>query len=97
LSLGFIMEFDGFAPENYDAVSKKVGWPANWPEGLTFHVAGPTADGMRLVEVWDSREQRERWMEETIQPAIQEVAGDVAATSPPPRVTEFPVHAQESR
>jgi hypothetical protein len=52
---------------------------------------------MRLVEVWDSREQRERWMQETIQPAIQEVAGDVAASAPPPRVTEFDVYAQETR
>lgn len=34
---------------------------------------------MRLVEVWGWREQYDRWMEETIQPAIQEVAADVAA------------------
>jgi hypothetical protein len=91
------MEFDGFAPENYDAVSQRIGWPANWPEGLTFHVAGPCPGGMRLVEIWDSRDQRERWMEGTIQPALQEVAGDVVASAPPPRVTEFEVHAQERR
>ena len=97
MPVGFIMEFDGFAPENYDAVSRRVGWPANWPDGLTFHVAGPSGGGMRLVEIWDSREQRERWMEETIQPAIQEVAGDVAASAPPPRVTDFDVHALEKR
>jgi hypothetical protein len=97
VAVGFIMEFYGFAPENYDAVGNQIGWPENWPEGLTFHVAGPSDDGMRLVEIWDSREQRERWMEGTIQPAIQEAAGDVAAASPPPRVTEFEVHAQETR
>jgi len=52
---------------------------------------------MRLVEVWDSAEQRERWMDGTINPALEKVAGDVLATSPPPRVTEFEVHALESR
>ena len=30
---------------------------------------------MRLVEIWDSRENYDRWMDETIQPAIQKVAG----------------------
>src|SRR5439155_445423 len=35
---------------------------ARAPDGLTFHVAGPSGDGMNLVEIWDSREQRERWM-----------------------------------
>ena len=57
MAIGMIMEFDGFRPENYDAVSQEIGWPENWPKGLSFHVAGETADGMRLVEIWDSREQ----------------------------------------
>jgi hypothetical protein len=52
---------------------------------------------MRLIEVWESREPRERWMSETIQPAIQKVAGDVAAAAPPPRTTEFDVHFQAAR
>jgi len=29
---------------------------------------------MRIVEVWDSRDQHDRWMEGTIQPAVQKVA-----------------------
>jgi hypothetical protein len=91
------MEFDEFQPENYDAVSREVDWPASWPEGLTFHAAGPSGGGLRLIEVWDSREQRERWMEGTIRPAIQKVAGDVVASGPPPRETEFTVHMQGSR
>jgi hypothetical protein len=56
---------------------------------------------MRLVEIWDSRENYDRWMDETIQPAIQKVAGapghEAAAAAPPPRFTEFAVHAQETR
>jgi hypothetical protein len=97
LAIGIIMEFNGFTPENYDAVSEQIGWPTNWPDGLTFHVAGPAADGMRLVEIWDSREQHERWMEKTVQPGIQEAAAEAAAAAPPPRFTEFAVHAQETR
>jgi hypothetical protein len=97
LAIGYIMEFEGFQPENYDAVSREVGWPENWPAGLTFHAAGPSGGGMRLIEVWDSRDQREQWMSGTIQPAIAKVAGDVAAAAPPPRTTEFEVHMQGAR
>lgn len=97
MAIGIIMEFDGFKTENYDAVSQRINWPENWPGGLTFHVAGSSANGMRLVEIWDSRQQHERWMQDTVQPAIGEVAGQVAAASPPPRITEFEVHRQEAR
>ena len=97
MAIGMIMEFDGWRPENYDAVAERINWPSNWPDGLSFHVAGASDQGMRLVEVWESREQYDRWMEETIQPAIQAVAADVAEASPPPRFTEFSVHRQESR
>ena len=97
MATGIIMEFDAFQPENYDAVSQEIGWPENWPDGLSFHAAGQTGDGMRIVEVWDSRDQHDRWMEGTIQPAIQKVAADAAAAAPPPRVTEFAVRVLESR
>jgi len=97
MAVGYIMEFDGFQPENYDAVSREVGWPDNWPDGLRFHAAGTGGGGLRLIEVWESREPREKWMSETIQPAIQKVAGDVAASAPPPRTTEFEVHFQAAR
>jgi hypothetical protein len=52
---------------------------------------------MRIVEIWDSREQHDRWMQDTIQPAIQAVAGEHGRAAPPPRFTEFAVHRHESR
>jgi hypothetical protein len=97
MAVGMIMEFAGFKPENYDAVSEQINWPQNWPDGLTFHVAGPAGDGMRIVEIWDSRGQFDRWMAETIQPAIKEVAAIHGKTAAPPRFTEFAVHRQETR
>ena len=97
MATGIIMEFDGWTTDNYDAVSEEINWPDSWPEGLRFHVAGPSEQGMRLVEIWDSHEQRQRWMEGTINPALEKVAGDVISRAPPPRFTEFQVHAQYTR
>ena len=97
MAIGMIMEFDGFAQENYDAVSSEMNWPENWPDGLRFHVAGTANGGMRIVEIWDSREQHDSWMQNTVNPAIQKAASEAAASSPQPRFTEFAVFRQESR
>ena len=97
MAIGMIMEFDEFAPENYDAVSSEINWPESWPEGLRFHVAGTSERGMRIVEIWDSREQHVRWMEGTVNPAIAKAAGEATASAPEPRFTEFAVYRQESR
>jgi hypothetical protein len=35
------------------------GEPA--PDGLIVHVAGPTASGFRVIDVWESREAYERF------------------------------------
>src|SRR5439155_942938 len=82
MAVGIIMEFDGFSPDTYEAVREKIDWPAKMPEGISFHVAGPTGDGMRLVEIWSTREQYDRWMEETIQPALEEVVGGRPSRTP---------------
>ncbi len=91
------MEFDGFQEETYEAVREKINWPQDWPDGINVHIAGPSESGMRIVEIWESREQYDRWMDGTIFPAVQEVAGDVMASAPAPRITEFSVSRQESR
>lgn len=38
-----------------DALRERV------PEGLIFHVAGPTDEGYRTIEVWETREAWERF------------------------------------
>lgn len=97
MSVGIIMEFEGFTAETYEAVRDKINWPKSWPEGISLHVAGSTQDGMRLVEIWESRQQYDHWMQETIQPALQDVMGDALASAPPPRITEFEVRRHETR
>lgn len=37
--------------ERYEAIARSVG---HGPTGLILHVAGPTDEGFRIVEVWES-------------------------------------------
>jgi hypothetical protein len=97
MPVGIIMEFDGFSEEQYEVVRERINWPENWADGIKLHIAGPSESGMRIVEVWDSRAEYDRWMDETIYPVVQEIAGDFVASGPPPRITEFSVSREESR
>ena len=59
--------------ENYQAVSEKLGDQA--PDGLILHAAGPRGDGFVSVNVWESKEQADKFRENTLLPAIEAVTG----------------------
>jgi hypothetical protein len=44
-------------------------------EGLVVRAAGPTARGIRIVSVWASRADQERFVTERLQPAYEAVPG----------------------
>ena len=85
--------YNEFAPTGdrgtptYDALQEKLGVRDNPPDGLVFHSAGFSDDGtFRLYEVWESREQAERFVSERILPAIQEIT---EGAPHPPEVQEL--------
>ena len=41
-------------------------------KGFRVHTNGPVADGWRVIEVWDSREDFEAWFEASVKPAFAE-------------------------
>jgi hypothetical protein len=58
--------------EQADAVFREVA-PAGSPvDGLLFHVDGPTGDGgTRVVDVWESEAQMNRFFQDKLMPAFQ--------------------------
>jgi hypothetical protein len=51
------------------------------PPGLLLHVAGPTDEGYRIVEVWHSEHDWERYRNRPRQPPVA-VAGSFPAPAP---------------
>lgn len=45
------------------------------PTGLIVHVAGPTDEGVRIIDVWESEEAWERFRSERLVPAIAALGG----------------------
>jgi hypothetical protein len=83
---GFVMDVE-MPAEVYDAVHTEVMRRSDGADsGLLLHVARATDRGFSVVEVWESREQCERFEAEVMVPVITEIAGaDRVAQGPPPR------------
>lgn len=80
----------GLNAQSYDAVTASVMPGDQLPDGCLLHIAGPVEQGFRVITVWDSREAFDRFREDKLLPAIQEIAGDGAPPAAEPEVN--PVH-----
>jgi hypothetical protein len=61
--------------------------PATSRRGAIFHSSAETDDGIRVVDVWDSREVFDRFSQEQVGPFTQQVG-----ITEPPGVTYRDVH-----
>ena len=78
----------GITTDEYDQMRERLGVGDTPPPGGVFHVAAIGEDGkVRIVEVWDSREQAEAWGEKVA--AAREEAGFGGR---PPSIEYLEVH-----
>jgi hypothetical protein len=74
---------------NYDAISERLQTQGAPPAGLLVHTAGFTGNGFRIFEVWESREDYERFLNDRLMPLIQEVA---SSDQRDPQTTVYELH-----
>ena len=73
--------------ELYDKVRAQLG--QDRAAGGTVHLAGPSpGGGFRVIEVWESREQAERFIHERFRPALEALG----AAAQRPEIQFWPVH-----
>ncbi|HET9073872.1 MAG TPA: hypothetical protein VFN48_04780 [Solirubrobacteraceae bacterium] len=73
MSVAVILDFAGGDRARYDTVTTAMGLVGELAPGERVHVAGPYADGWRIVDVWESQERYERFRDEQILPQTQAV------------------------
>jgi hypothetical protein len=96
MAVAFVQEFkvegNDRSTTNYDAINERLT-QEEAPEGLVIHYAGFDDDAgvFRIVNVWETREQGQRYLDEKVLPAVREVipAGEAA---PPNRETVYELH-----
>jgi hypothetical protein len=70
--------------EQYERVAATLTDPP--PPGLLLHLAGPTDEGFRVIDIWDSEEAFDRFRSQRLQPAIAALGGPAR---PEPTVREL--------
>lgn len=88
MAAGLIMKFGNGSIADYHKVSAKLNIDMNtghgdWPEGLLSHAGGEVDGALCILEVWESREAQERFMNGRLGRAIQEAGVDMS----PPEIT----------
>jgi hypothetical protein len=89
MAVAVVMDFDGATLEMYDDVVEKMGFPhggAGAP-GSLFHWVTGTDGGIRVVDVWERREDFEQFAAEKIGPLSAE-----AGFPGPPKTQFIDVH-----
>jgi hypothetical protein len=89
MPVAVVLDFPGGTLEQYDKVIELMGFTpggAGAPGGL-FHWVTATDDGIRVTDVWESREQFEKFGQDEIGPKTQE-----AGIPAPPQISFHDVH-----
>jgi hypothetical protein len=94
VAVAFIQEFriDDRSTTNYDAVAERLG--DIQPDGLLIHTAGFDDEGgvFRIFDAWETREQGERFMQEQLQPILDELIGSQPDFAAPSREGWYELH-----
>ncbi|MGH7752533.1 MAG: hypothetical protein ACREN5_06930 [Gemmatimonadales bacterium] len=89
MAIAVVLEFSGATLDQYDQVIEKMGLTPGGPgpAGALGHWVTATDDGIRVTDVWESRERFDEFAENQIGPFTAEV-GIVG----PPAMTFYDVH-----
>ena len=91
MAIARVFDGKGWTIEQYDELMRRLieqlslepGRPA---AGVLFHWAAPSDEGLRAVDVYESREAADRLVSESIGP----ISGQMGL--PTPEITEYEVH-----
>ena len=97
MTVVYIQEFayKDWSTANYDWAKEQIG--DNPIDGLIVHTAGFDKDAkvFRIMDVWESQEQADRFIEERVQPMMEqgvEALPDPSNATPPTRETFYELH-----
>jgi hypothetical protein len=88
--VGIVLDFKGATLDQYDQVIERMGLEpgGDAPPGGLFHWVTATDDGIRVTDVWETREQFQQFADTQIGPITQEVGFPA-----PPDITFHEVHS----
>ena len=89
MAVGIRQKIAGVNAEQIDRLNAEIAPDGNPPPGLVFHFSGPVDGGWQVIDVWESREQFDRFAQERIAPSLVAIGVPAGVT---PEMDEFVVH-----
>jgi len=71
MAIAMLLEFPGGNISQYDRVLGRLNLKGHTYKGGIFHVAGPTDDGVRVVDVWESQAAFDSFFSDKLQAALE--------------------------
>ena len=82
------MEWPEVTPELYDKVREIVDWEQSVAAGAVFHIAFFDEGGFKAIDIWETPEQFQAFVDSRLMPGIAEAGGIEGE----PKVTFAPIH-----
>jgi hypothetical protein len=89
MAICMLMDWSGLGQADYDAVMEALGLDAEPPAGALFHVAGADGDTWRVLDIWESEDAWNTFLETRLKAAFGQAG---LADRGQPNVRIFPVH-----
>jgi hypothetical protein len=87
MAVMMVMEWPGATLEQYDEVRRITRFETEHPAGGIFHVAAIDGDVLRVVDVWESPQQFQAFVDAKLNPAAAEIG-----ITTQPTVSIYPAH-----
>jgi hypothetical protein len=75
MAIGMMLDIPGGTQDQYEQINQNAFGDTKGPSepipGLIIHTAGATASGWRIFDVWESKDDFERFMNDVIMPATE--------------------------
>ncbi|HEV8687886.1 MAG TPA: hypothetical protein VGQ84_11480 [Gaiellaceae bacterium] len=75
MAVAVVIDVPGGTVEQYKEMNRKMFGgkeePDTTPEGLVIHTAGETGGALRIFDVWEKREDFERFVKQYVEPAME--------------------------
>jgi hypothetical protein len=94
MPVGLRLNFANNSLDDHDRVIEALNYPADWPDGLIAHGAYEVDGHLVVSDVWQSRQDFDRFTEQRLQAAMADALGDRANA---PEILERQLHHFSSR
>lgn len=71
MSVVMVMHWPEVTQELYEEARARVAWEQDPPDGVISHVSWMSVEGFRVVDVWESAEQFDRFAQERLLPIVK--------------------------